>query len=404
MIKAIKNFFDASDFDEIGDSMDLWWNTIQNSFDFDAISDKFEFTARVISPPVPISANSDEMKAFIAGTGTESSFVDTLPKFTFRARMTEADCHHIFWPDPCDPRFVEDAGGQEAAIDWISKHIKVIALNATSVPGLGDTVKIKLDKQGIYTRSPESAILVGSVTTLNSISDEEIRRALEGSECATALGKIFDSDFLGESLDVNPLTATYTGGGASTPVENGLLEEAGVVLQKPSKPGTLYECTDKTTGGRVLFIPEAIDSFEKLAKAYKDHFNEPISINRSYRTLDEQIALKDRLGGGAATPGKSNHGWGVAFDVNGTLFVDGKPLDKSDPATKDRRFDSEVYKWLFKNAPGFGWVNPPGLQRGKRNAEAWHWENIDIRRGSFTNIKNPPPDDGSADGEEEGPD
>ena len=25
MIKAIKAFFDSTDFDEVGDSMDLWW-------------------------------------------------------------------------------------------------------------------------------------------------------------------------------------------------------------------------------------------------------------------------------------------------------------------------------------------------------------------------------------------
>ena len=122
-VRSKKNFFDAIDFDEIGDSMDLWFNRLNNSFDFDTISDEDEFNAVVISPPVPIGANSNEMDTFLAGVG--GRFSDTLPKFVFRARLKDVDSHHVFWPDPCDPRFVEDAGGQESAIDWITKHMKL---------------------------------------------------------------------------------------------------------------------------------------------------------------------------------------------------------------------------------------------------------------------------------------
>ena len=69
-VRSKKNFFDAVDFDEIGDSMDLWFNRLNNSFDFDAISDEDEFNAVVISPPVPIGANSNEMDTFIALRGS----------------------------------------------------------------------------------------------------------------------------------------------------------------------------------------------------------------------------------------------------------------------------------------------------------------------------------------------
>jgi hypothetical protein len=166
-VKSKKNFFDAIDFDEIGDSMDLWWNTIHDSYQFDAISKKKEFNAVVISPPVPIGANSNEMDTFM--DGVSGNFTDTLPKFVFRARLKDVASHHVFWPDPCDPRFVEDAGGQENAIDWISKHMKVVAINATEVPKVGDTVRVKLNKQGIYTANAETAIMVGLVTSLDSI-------------------------------------------------------------------------------------------------------------------------------------------------------------------------------------------------------------------------------------------
>ena len=190
-VRSKKNFFDAIDFDEIGDSMDLWFNRLNNSFDFDTISDEDEFNAVVISPPVPIGANSNEMDTFLAGVG--GRFSDTLPKFVFRARLKDVDSHHVFWPDPCDPRFVEDAGGQESAIDWITKHMKVMAINATEVPRVGDTVRIKMDKEGIYTSSPETAIMIGSVTSLDSITNPTALASIESAECRTSLSKAFDS-------------------------------------------------------------------------------------------------------------------------------------------------------------------------------------------------------------------
>ena len=100
-VKAKKNFFDAIDFDEIGDSLDLFFHTIQTAFDYDALGDKDVYNAIVLSPPVPIGAVGNEMSSFIAGVGGQ--FVDTLPKFTFRARLVETDSAHIFWPDVWDP-------------------------------------------------------------------------------------------------------------------------------------------------------------------------------------------------------------------------------------------------------------------------------------------------------------
>jgi hypothetical protein len=185
-----KNFFDAIDFDEIGDAMDLWFNRLNNSFEFDAISDEDEFNAVVISPPVPIGANSKEMSTFLDGVA--GSFTDTLPKFIFRGRLKDVDSHHVFWPDPCDPRFVEDAGGQEAAIDWVSKHMKVMAIGATEVPKVGDTVRVKLDKEGIYTTSPETAIMIGLVTSIDSITTSTALANIDSAECRGSLSKAFD--------------------------------------------------------------------------------------------------------------------------------------------------------------------------------------------------------------------
>ena len=77
-----------------------------------------------------------------------------------------------------------------------------------------------------------------------------------------------------------------------------------------------------------------------------------IGITDSYRSYDEQVDLVRRKGlysqgGLAATPGTSQHGWGLAVDA-----------DVTDPATLN---------WVRANAHRFGWVE--AVPR-----EPWHWE------------------------------
>ena len=49
-----------------------------------------------------------------------------------------------------------------------------------------------------------------------------------------------------------------------------------------------------------------------------------------------------------APPCRSNHGWGLAADIN----VGG--------------FNSPVYKWLEANAHKYGYVNPPWAKPGRQ--------------------------------------
>lgn len=75
-------------------------------------------------------------------------------------------------------------------------------------------------------------------------------------------------------------------------------------------------------------------------------------ITDSYRDYAEQVDLAARKGlysqgGLAATPGRSNHGWGLAVDA-----------DVTDPAT---------LQWLRVNGPRFGFVETS-------DREPWHWE------------------------------
>ena len=77
-----------------------------------------------------------------------------------------------------------------------------------------------------------------------------------------------------------------------------------------------------------------------------------LRVTDTYRSYDEQVDLVARKGlysegGYGATPGTSNHGWGLALDA-----------DVNDPA---------VMSWMRTNAHRFGFVE--AVPR-----EPWHWE------------------------------
>lgn len=189
MIKAIKSFFDSTDFDEVGDAMDLWWNTIQKSFEFDALKDKNSFLAIVLTPPVPIeSGGKGGLDKFL---GLPGSSVDTMPKFSFKARILGDLSPHRFWPDPCDPKFVSQVGSQEVAMDWILKHTDVIGTDGDKTVRVGDTVRIEL-ASNIFTVDASSARLLEVVQNLETIPSIRLR-ALASQECAEPLVTLFEN-------------------------------------------------------------------------------------------------------------------------------------------------------------------------------------------------------------------
>lgn len=201
MIKAIKTFFDSTDFDEVGDSMDLWWATIQDAFNFDALKDKTIFLAKVITPPVPMSTEAMK-KMFPFPTDPKD---DIIIKKTFKARILGNLSHHRFWPDPCDPKFVEEVGGQEAALEWILKHTDVIATSDKGEINVGDTVRIRLEPN-IFTVGCGQANLVEVVQSLDSIDDIKLKK-LASAECATPLSQLFN-DFVPFGSEIADLIAT----------------------------------------------------------------------------------------------------------------------------------------------------------------------------------------------------
>lgn len=100
-----------------------------------------------------------------------------------------------------------------------------------------------------------------------------------------------------------------------------------------------------------------------LSARFRRQFEENIHITDSYRTYAQQVAVKRVKGFLAATPGRSNHGWGLAFDLASGI--------------EDR--STNEHQWMQRNAKHFGFENPawatPGTKAFQKN-EPWHWEYV----------------------------
>ncbi|GAA2867607.1 hypothetical protein Acy02nite_09950 [Actinoplanes cyaneus] len=97
-----------------------------------------------------------------------------------------------------------------------------------------------------------------------------------------------------------------------------------------------------------LWAPAAQKLTQMIADAQQDGVK--IGITDSYRPYEEQVDLARRKGlysqgGLAAKPGTSEHGWGMATDLD---------------------LNPEALAWMRKNADRYGFV-----ENVKR--ESWHW-------------------------------
>ena len=105
---------------------------------------------------------------------------------------------------------------------------------------------------------------------------------------------------------------------------------------------------------------DAAMSLSVLNENFRAAFGRNLCITDSYRTLAEQRRVAWTKPGLAATPGTSNHGWGLAIDL----------------CTSENRV-SAVMGWLADNGPTYGWDNPEWARSGGSGAyEPWHWEYV----------------------------
>lgn len=110
---------------------------------------------------------------------------------------------------------------------------------------------------------------------------------------------------------------------------------------------------------------DAAVAFLALDEAYQAKFGSPMCLTDAYRPLETQRTLKIQKGSLAATPGTSNHGWGLAIDICNTTY-----------------HAQDKWEWLNENAPRFGWAQPSWASR---SYEPWHWEFTDAVQSQRAN-------------------
>ena len=157
--------------------------------------------------------------------------------------------------------------------------------------------------------------------------------------------------------------------GASRSVDRSPLPgcDSGALVEGTNGALTDHSLCGLWQGGEYL-RPDAAMSLGALNEAFRASFGRDICLVASYRNLDTQYELKASRGFFAASPGTSMHGWGLAIDL----------------CSKETG-DSEVYSWLWANAPSYGWQNPSWAQLGGSKYEPWHWEFVSgvIEKGEW---------------------
>jgi LAS superfamily LD-carboxypeptidase LdcB len=109
---------------------------------------------------------------------------------------------------------------------------------------------------------------------------------------------------------------------------------------------------------------DAAAAFHGLSSAYQQTFGKPLTVGSGYRTYNEQADLRRAKPSLAAPAGRSQHGLGLAADLDGP----------------GARFGTREYAWLLQNAPAFGWHHPDWARRPNgqpgvgTKPEPWHIE------------------------------
>jgi hypothetical protein len=125
-----------------------------------------------------------------------------------------------------------------------------------------------------------------------------------------------------------------------------------------SRMAALPWCVD-AEGNAQWLRADAAAAMIRLNEAFRARFGENIAIDMSYRSYEQQVAMREYYGSIAARPGTSNHGWGTAIDTW---------------EWQAYAFGSERYEWLVANGPAYGWIAPSWARQDGSNPEYWHFE------------------------------
>lgn len=205
-----------------------------------------------------------------------------------------------------------------------------------------------------------TAPTTSSVAATGTGSFQDMLARADGSAAAPKSGQAVQSQ-------LDAAAAAVMSAGQEAAANSALLESLGaapIVAAKPaSMPGVAVTDTMRAAGNGRLpdSMLSSIGSGEhRLSKPAAEGFVRMVNaarrdgvtfgVNDSYRSYSEQVDIANRLGlysqgGLAAAPGTSNHGWGLALDLD---------------------LDDKAQAWMGENAWKYGYYEDvPG--------ESWHW-------------------------------
>jgi D-alanyl-D-alanine carboxypeptidase len=219
---------------------------------------------------------------------------------------------------------------------WVAK-VSILAALATA------TIAVPL----LEVKSPEAVAAeaaqmaaVATYPTAFEVLSDGLTQATSTSTLAAAPGAQRVSD-TSRSLDRSPLPDCN--GQVSISSGNGTLPASDLCA--------LWDGVNMLRGDAAISLAE-------LNQNYRAATGSNLCITDSYRTLAEQRHLAYTKGGLAATPGTSNHGWGLAIDLCTSVTNNGTSMS-----------------WLRDNGPIYGWRNPDWAGSGGAGPhEPWHWE------------------------------
>ncbi len=117
---------------------------------------------------------------------------------------------------------------------------------------------------------------------------------------------------------------------------------------------------------QVDFVPghrlqcDAAQALEEANAEYLAQTGRQLKVTDSYRSFGLQVRTRALKPATAAKPGTSNHGWGMAVDL-----------------------DPQSSAWLTANGKDYGWVHPSWARPGGPKPESWHLEFVATDVGAF---------------------
>ncbi|GHS89294.1 hypothetical protein AGMMS50218_15240 [Actinomycetota bacterium] len=164
----------------------------------------------------------------------------------------------------------------------------------------------------------------------------------------------------GGLVSFDPSASTFVDRGGSANAwgghSNGRIPDSGLCTVA-HQPGLRARC-------------DATAALARMSAEFAAEFGQPMHVSDAYRDYPGQVKAKhDWCARGrcnmAATPGTSNHGWGLAFDLGSGI----------------NSYDTPQYAWMKVNGARFGFYHPTWAEPDHPDyakPEPWHWQYIGL--------------------------